>query len=182
MAFCDKDEIPMLLDTHQMSENNQDSRYETFSSRTRSASLSIPMNSLVSYQSNNLVGHTGPLRNERKIPVTQMSGPLYISRKPENFSYPNQSIVDRKMVESKPEKFPSFNGVDEKDWSENNYAGKNEHLLRSGQLGMCNDPYCTTCPTYYNYKAEKVSKASGIFDAKVLYFTQTTVAGTNWLS
>ncbi|OMO69410.1 hypothetical protein CCACVL1_19520 [Corchorus capsularis] len=166
MAFCDKDEIPMLSDTHQMSENNQDSRYESFSSRTRSASLSIPMNSLESYQSNNLVGHTGPLRNERKIPFTQMSGPLYISRKPENFSYPNQSIVDRKMVESKPEKFPSFNGVDEKDWSENNYAGKNEHLLRSGQLGMCNDPYCTTCPTYYNYKAEKVSKASGIFDAK----------------
>ncbi|GKB12875.1 probable cyclic nucleotide-gated ion channel 20, chloroplastic isoform X2 [Tanacetum coccineum] len=31
---------------------------------------------------------------------------------------------------------------------------KNEHLLRSGQLGICNDPYCTTCPTPYSYKGQ----------------------------
>uniref|UniRef100_A0A6N2K9W8 Ion transport domain-containing protein n=1 Tax=Salix viminalis TaxID=40686 RepID=A0A6N2K9W8_SALVM len=24
--------------------------------------------------------------------------------------------------------------------------------MRSGQLGMCNDPYCTTCPSYYHSK------------------------------
>ncbi|XP_022726270.1 probable cyclic nucleotide-gated ion channel 20, chloroplastic isoform X3 [Durio zibethinus] len=134
MAFYDKDEVPMLSDIHpQSSENNKDSRFQTFFSRTQSASISIPMHSIESYENTNLVGHTGPLRNERKTPFIQMSGPLYISH-----------------------------------WSDNNYVGKNEHLLRSGQLGMCNDPYCTTCPTYYNFKAEqqKNSKASGIFDAK----------------
>ncbi|XP_022726293.1 probable cyclic nucleotide-gated ion channel 20, chloroplastic isoform X6 [Durio zibethinus] len=169
MAFYDKDEVPMLSDIHpQSSENNKDSRFQTFFSRTQSASISIPMHSIESYENTNLVGHTGPLRNERKTPFIQMSGPLYISRKPENSFYLNQNAAGRKMVESKAEKFPSFNGMDEKDWSDNNYVGKNEHLLRSGQLGMCNDPYCTTCPTYYNFKAEqqKNSKASGIFDAK----------------
>jgi hypothetical protein len=24
--------------------------------------------------------------------------------------------------------------------------GENEHLGKSGALGMCDDPYCTTCP------------------------------------
>ncbi|XVF09363.1 hypothetical protein REPUB_Repub07fG0086200 [Reevesia pubescens] len=169
MACHDKDEVPMLSDTHcQSSENNHDSRVQTIFSRTRSASISIPMNSIESYGNTNLVGHTGPLRNERKTPFIQMSGPLYVSRKPENYFYPNQSAAGHKTEESKAEKFPSFNGMDEKDWPDNNYASKNEHLLRSGQLGMCNDPYCTTCPTYYNFKAEqrKNSKASGIFDTK----------------
>ncbi|XWS60796.1 hypothetical protein CRYUN_Cryun07bG0068100 [Craigia yunnanensis] len=169
MACYDKDEVRMLSDTHpNSSENDQDSQFQTFISRTRSASISIPMNSIESYENTNLVGHTGPLRNERKTPFIQMSGPLYISRKPENSFHLNQSAAGHKMVEFKAEKIPSFNGMDEKDWTDNNYAAKNEHLLMSGQLGMCNDPYCTTCPTYYNSKAEqqKNSKASGIFDTK----------------
>ncbi|KAJ0702466.1 putative cyclic nucleotide-binding domain, Ion transport domain, rmlC-like jelly roll [Helianthus annuus] len=33
---------------------------------------------------------------------------------------------------------------------------KNEHLLKSGRLGMCNDPYCTTCPSSYYYKGRLV--------------------------
>ncbi|XP_022736402.1 probable cyclic nucleotide-gated ion channel 20, chloroplastic isoform X1 [Durio zibethinus] len=169
MASYDRDEVPMLSDIHpQSSENNQDSQFQKIFSRTWSASISIPMNSTESYENTNLVGHTGPLRNERKIPFMQMSGPLYISRKPETSFHLNQSVAGRKMVESKAEKFPSFNGMDEKDWSDKSYGGKNEHLLRSGQLGICNDPYCTTCPTYYNFKAEqqKNSKASSIFDTK----------------
>ncbi|KAJ0467021.1 putative cyclic nucleotide-binding domain, Ion transport domain, rmlC-like jelly roll [Helianthus annuus] len=40
-----------------------------------------------------------------------------------------------------------------------NYHGtKNEHLLRSGQLGMCNDPFCTTCPSTYYYKGRIISR------------------------
>ncbi|WJX71894.1 hypothetical protein P8452_55835 [Trifolium repens] len=27
--------------------------------------------------------------------------------------------------------------------------GENEHLGKSGALGMCDDPYCTICPTYF---------------------------------
>ncbi|KAK8503978.1 hypothetical protein V6N12_019145 [Hibiscus sabdariffa] len=167
MASYDKDEVPMLSDIYpQSSENNQDSQFQTAISRTRSASISIPMNFIESYQNANLVGHTGPLRNERKTPFTQMSGPLYINRRPESSFQLNQSTASRKTGEPKAEKFPSFNGMDEKDWSDNNYAGKNEHLLRSGQLGMCNDPYCTTCPTYYNFRLEQQKKVSGIFDTK----------------
>ena len=34
-------------------------------------------------------------------------------------------------------------------------GGKYEYLLRSGPLGMCNDPFCTTCPyTNVGLKAE----------------------------
>ncbi|XP_016709631.1 probable cyclic nucleotide-gated ion channel 20, chloroplastic isoform X4 [Gossypium hirsutum] len=174
MASYDKDEVPMLSDTYpQSSENNRDSQSQTFISRTRSASISIPMNSMESYQNAHLVGHTGPLRNERKTPFIQMSGPLYISRKPENSFQLNQSTAaGQKMMEPKAEKFPSFNGKDENDWPDNNYSGKNEHLLRSGQLGMCSDPYCTTCPTYYNFKPEqqKNSRVSGIFDTKYAFY------------
>ncbi|XP_012488365.1 probable cyclic nucleotide-gated ion channel 20, chloroplastic isoform X3 [Gossypium raimondii] len=174
MASYDKDEVPMLSDTYpQSSENNRDSQSQTFISRTRSASISIPLNSMESYQNTHLVGHTGPLRNERKTPFIQMSGPLYISRKPENSFQLNQSTAaGQKMMEPKAEKFPSFNGKDENDWPDNNYSGKNEHLLRSGQLGMCSDPYCTTCPTYYNFKPEqqKNSRVSGIFDTKYAFY------------
>lgn len=29
-------------------------------------------------------------------------------------------------------------------------VGKHEHLLKSGPLGKCNDPFCTTCPFLYD--------------------------------
>ncbi|XP_027359097.1 probable cyclic nucleotide-gated ion channel 20, chloroplastic isoform X2 [Abrus precatorius] len=38
--------------------------------------------------------------------------------------------------------------------------------MRSGQLGMCNDPYCTTCPTYVKASQSRNQKASTIFDPK----------------
>ncbi|GJW41993.1 hypothetical protein Tco_0070792 [Tanacetum coccineum] len=49
---------------------------------------------------------------------------------------------------------------------------KNEHLLRSGQLGICNDPYCTTCPTPYSYKGQLlISKVSQGLDHSVLHLS-----------
>lgn len=171
MAAYEKDDLPMLSDSH-LSDENVDSRLNVFASRTRSASLSIPTNSTDSYEPQPfLVGHTGPLRNERRTPFVQMSGPLYISRNRENNFRPNQGVTSIQMPERKIETYPSFSGMEQNDWSEDNYARKNEHLLRSGQLGMCNDPYCTTCPTFYNYQAgqAKRQKTSGIFDAKVFF-------------
>ncbi|XP_031263919.1 probable cyclic nucleotide-gated ion channel 20, chloroplastic [Pistacia vera] len=168
MAGYEKDDLPMLSDSR-LSNENVDSRLNVFASRTRSASLSIPMNSTESYEPQpNLVGHTGPLRNERRTPFIQMSGPLYISRHWENNLRPNQGVTSIQMPERKIETYPSFSGMEQNDWSEDSYAKKNEHLLRSGQLGMCNDPYCTTCPTFYNYQAgqAKHQKTSRIFDAK----------------
>ncbi|KAK9278892.1 hypothetical protein L1049_028473 [Liquidambar formosana] len=170
MAAFEKDEVPMLSDTHpQLMDEHADSKFQVFASRTRSASFSISMNSMDSYRSeNNLVGHTGPLRNERRTPFIQMSGPIYVNRKPGNPFRPSEVVIGRKMVEPSAEEYPSFNGTDQNDWPNDNYAGKNEHLLKSGQLGICNDPYCTTCPTYYNFKEaqRKNSKTSGIFDPK----------------
>ncbi|XP_065622172.1 probable cyclic nucleotide-gated ion channel 20, chloroplastic isoform X2 [Quercus suber] len=175
MAGFEKDDIPMLSDTHaQFFDEHPDSRFQRFVS-TRSASISIPMNSLDSYDSEtNLVGYTGPLRSERRTPFTQMSGPLYVSRKPESLFPVNQGVTGRKKAEPVPEKFTSSGGKDQNDWPNDNYAAKNEHLLRSGQLGVCNDPYCTVCPTYDNFRAtqQKNSKASSVFDPKfhnVLY-------------
>lgn len=101
-----------------------------------------------------------------------MSGPLYVSRKPENLFWPNQGVTGPKTMEPLVSKFTSFKGKDQDDWPHDNNFGKNEHLLRSGQLGMCNDPYCTTCPTYNNFIAAQQmnSKASLAFDPKVLFF------------
>ncbi|KAK7314724.1 hypothetical protein VNO77_33251 [Canavalia gladiata] len=167
MAHFEKDEVPMLSEARaQRSDEAEDSNFRRLVSRTRSASISIPMASLESYEKEtSLVGHTGPLRNVRKTPFTQMSGPLYATHGTGNLS--RQSIVatGNKVVESKAENFSTFDGTEESQW-DNNYDRKNEHLLRSGQLGMCNDPYCTTCPTYFKASQPRSRKASTIFDPK----------------
>ncbi|KAL9337475.1 hypothetical protein Peur_069244 [Populus x canadensis] len=175
MANHDKDNIPTLSDTHPKSvDENVDSRFRPFLSRTQSASTSIPLDSMESYSSEtNIVGFTGPLRSARKAPLVQMSGPLYINRNTENLFLAKHGVTTRKKVDSKPEKYPSLNGRDKNDWDDN-YTATNAHLMRSGQLGMCNDPYCTTCPLYYHSTAsqQRHAKTSSIFDSKfhsVLY-------------
>ncbi|ONI09486.1 hypothetical protein PRUPE_5G240800 [Prunus persica] len=170
MAGYERDEVPMLSDTHpQLSDENVHLQFETFMSRTRSASVSIPMDSMDSSfeREASLVSHTGPLRSRTKTPFLPMSGPLY-NRRPDNIFRLTQAVPGQEeAVKPAGEKFPSTNVTNQNEGTDDNYAGKNEHLLRSGQLGMCNDPYCTTCPTY-NLKAAQPqhSKASGIFDPK----------------
>jgi cyclic nucleotide gated channel len=99
-----------------------------------------------------------------------MSGPLYINRNTENLFLAKHGVTTRKKVDSKPEKYPSLNGRDKNDWDDN-YTATNAHLMRSGQLGMCNDPYCTTCPLYYHSTAsqQRHAKTSSIFDSKVCF-------------
>ncbi|XP_054794945.1 probable cyclic nucleotide-gated ion channel 20, chloroplastic [Prosopis cineraria] len=165
MADLEKDEVPMLSETEQPSVEFVDSKLRRLVSRTRSASISIPTSSMEPYErETSLVGHTGPLRSERKTPFVQMSGPLYVTNRHGNLFRQNVNATGNKAVESMTEKFalPGRNG---NDW-QNNYAHKNEHLLRSGQLGMCNDPYCTTCPTYFKTSQQRNHKASGLFDPK----------------
>ncbi|KAJ6969932.1 cyclic nucleotide-gated ion channel 20 [Populus alba x Populus x berolinensis] len=175
MANHDKDNIPTLSDTHPESvDENVDSQFRPFLYRTQSASTFIPLDSMESYGSEtNIVGFTGPLRSARKAPLVQMSGPLYINRNTENLFLARHGVTTRKKVDSKPEKYPSLNGRDKNDWDDN-YTATNAHLMRSGQLGMCNDPYCTTCPLYYHSTAsqQRDAKTSSIFDSKfhsVLY-------------
>ncbi|KAK2965629.1 hypothetical protein RJ640_001816 [Escallonia rubra] len=161
----EKDEVPMLSATYSQVDEHAISRSRRFSPRMRSASISIPMDSAESYEDTN-VGHTGPLRSQRRTPSIQMSGPLYPNRKQGNSFQPTQAVIRRKAAEPTVEDYPSVSGIDHNDWPGNS-VGKNEHLLRSGQLGMCNDPYCTTCPSYYNVKGQqKYSEASAGFDPK----------------
>ena len=172
MAFHDKDNIPMLSDTHPKSEDEiVDSRFRPFLSRTQSASTSIHLDSMESYgYGTNLVGFTGPLRSARKAPLAQMSGPLYVTSNTGNLFLANHGVTAGIKVESKPEKHPSFNGMDQHDWDDK-YTATNAHLMRSGQLGMCHDPYCTTCPSYYHSRAsqQRHAKTSSIFDSKVCF-------------
>lgn len=171
MAHFEKDEVPMLSETRvQLSDEPVDSNFQRLISRTRSASISIPMATLDSYvRETSLVGHTGPLRSVKKTPFVQMSGPLYATPGNGNLLQQSKIVPGNKVVESKADKFSDFDGTDESHWN-NNYDRKNEHLLRSGQLGMCNDPYCTTCPTYFKASQQRNPKASNIFDPKVSFF------------
>lgn len=171
MAAFEKDDMPMLSDNHPRSlDDNVNSQFERFG-RTRSASIAVSMNTMQSYASEtNLVGHTGPLRSQR-TPFIPMSGPLNV-RQPNNLLQPSRSVAVKMEAESRAEKVPATNGMNQNDWPNYSFAGKNEHLLRSGQLGMCNDPYCTTCPTHYHYKGtlQRYPNASSIFDSPVCSF------------
>ncbi|XP_028079001.1 probable cyclic nucleotide-gated ion channel 20, chloroplastic isoform X1 [Camellia sinensis] len=167
MVDFEKDEVPMLSDMYSQGDEQEETNFQGFSSRYRSASMSISRNSMEPYENgDNFIGYTGPLRNERRTSFIQMSGPLYISRNHENLFRPTQGTIGRKTTEPTVDKYHSFKGMDQDGWPDN-YPGKNEHLLKSGQLGVCNDPYCTTCPTYYDLKGRKNnSKSSVIFDPK----------------
>lgn len=175
MDPSEKDETPMLATTFVQSDYGSDSTVRHFSTRMRSASMSIPSNYMDSSEDvNRLVGFTGPLRNERRNIAVQMTGPLYANRNHEVVFQPPQSALLQQNTESKVERYPSsIDGMANIHWPSDDYGGKNEHLFKSGQLGMCNDPYCTTCPTYYNAKGrQKHSRTSEIFDAKVLTLCQ----------
>ncbi|XP_022886875.1 probable cyclic nucleotide-gated ion channel 20, chloroplastic [Olea europaea var. sylvestris] len=168
MDSSEKDEVPMLSAMYSQVYESNESSARGFSPWTRSASMSIPVNSMDSSEyENNLVSYTGPLRSERRTSFIQRSGPLYAGRRHVGTIQSKQGSSRQKSSEPKVEKYPSINGRDRNDWPDGNYMGKNEHLLRSGQLGMCHDPYCTTCPTYYNFTGnQKNSRMSDTFDAK----------------
>lgn len=170
----ERDETPMLSDCHPRSlDEHVDSRFRRSVPWTRSASLSIDMPSMESHErETNLVGHTGPLMSQR-TPFVAMSGPLSSNRRADNLVFrPSQVAKPQKEATPRIEKFPSISGMNQNDWADDNFGRKNDHLLRSGQLGMCNDPYCTTCPSYYHYQPipQKHPKGSSIFDPHVSFF------------
>ncbi|XP_057812453.1 probable cyclic nucleotide-gated ion channel 20, chloroplastic isoform X2 [Salvia miltiorrhiza] len=153
MNASSRDEAPMLPAAYLQSDNGNGSPRRGLTPRTRSVSMSFAIESPHSseYQQN-LVGFTGPLRSARRNPQAQMSGPLYPNRNNEFVFKPPQTAAE-------PEN-RAKNG-------DRDYVGRNEHLLRSGQLGKCNDPYCTTCPIFYNANGQqKPSRTSEMIDAK----------------
>ncbi|KAL8557548.1 hypothetical protein ACS0TY_004841 [Phlomoides rotata] len=136
MSASERDKTHMLPDMY-LHSDDQDESSGGRSTWTRSASMSIPTNSLDSSEYEpNLVGFTGPMRTERRASVILMSGPIYSNRNQEFIFQPPQ-----KTAEPKVERYPSsIDRTKNNDWAVDDYMGKNEHLLRSGQLGMCNDP------------------------------------------
>ncbi|KAK7314722.1 hypothetical protein VNO77_33249 [Canavalia gladiata] len=165
MAKFEHDQLPMLSDTDAKPYDEPlDSKFRRLVTRTQSASISIPMSSLESYEKvTNRVGHTGPLQSKRKTPFMQMSGPLHATTGTENPLQKHDVVTGNRVEEGKTDDFATFHGT---NYWNSNYDRKNEHLLRSGQLGMCNDPYCTTCPTYFNASQQRNSKPSTRWDPK----------------
>lgn len=142
-------------------------KFRSSSNALRSASISIPMHSLSSSDmEDNFLRHSGPLHSERNIAYMQTSGPLYANVQNDNCFQPTQGAVGSKAAKATLEKYPSVNGVLQIDWPHSNHVVTNENLLRSGQLGMCNDPYCTTCPTYFEGQ-KKNKTVSSVSDQKV---------------
>ncbi|KAL2334317.1 hypothetical protein Fmac_015530 [Flemingia macrophylla] len=169
MADFENDKLPMLSDKYAPRYDEReplDSKFRRIITRTQSASISIPMSSLESYEKETShVGHTGPLQSKRNTPFMQMSGPLYATTGSENLLQKRVVVSGNKGEETKTENFGAFRDTGSNLWN-NDYDRKNEHLLRSGQLGMCNDPYCTTCPTYFNASQQRNRKPSTRWDPK----------------
>ncbi|KAI4351108.1 hypothetical protein L6164_005493 [Bauhinia variegata] len=167
MDHFENDGVPMLLDTRpQPSQEHEHSELQRQAASPQSASVSFPMINREPYErETTLLGHTGPLRSERKTLFVQMSGPLYVNHRTGNPFQQNTGVTVNIAAGSKSEQFCSFSGNNENDL-QSNYAGRNEHLVRSGHLGMCNDPYCTICPTCFKDTQQRNSKASSIFDPK----------------
>lgn len=177
MDASEKDKTPMLSGIDFKSDNINDLSSRRLSTRMRSASMSISASYLESAkQENSSMGFTGPSANGIRTSRIQMSGPLFIRHNHEVFFQPPEVAQEEKTIESKLERYTSSNGRDNDDWPLETFRTKNEHLLKSGQLGMCNDPYCTTCPTYYHVKGHlKTSRTSEVIDAKVLYMLAVLV-------
>ncbi|KAL1318212.1 hypothetical protein HN51_070490 [Arachis hypogaea] len=110
-------------------------------------------------------GHGWPVTSKRTSPLMNMSGPIYATNGTGSFLHQGLVVTVNK-VWSNTEKSSSSSGSGENHWN-NKYARKNEHLLNSGELGMCDDPYCTTCPANFKDSHRRNSKASTAFDAKL---------------
>lgn len=161
MDASDKTEVHMQMD------KSAKPKFRSSSNAMRSASISIPMHSLNSSDvENNFLRHSGPLHSEGNIAYKQMSGPLYANVQNNTCFQPTQGAMGSKAAKATLEKYPSINRVLQIDSPHSNHAVTNENLLKSGQLGMCNDPYCTTCPTYFEGK-RKNKIVSSVSDQKV---------------
>ncbi|XP_058108465.1 probable cyclic nucleotide-gated ion channel 20, chloroplastic isoform X3 [Magnolia sinica] len=124
-------------------------------------------NSMGPYGSeNSTLSHTSPLNGGKQALSMLVNGPLSSHMKPGNFSQPMNGTLGGKTTAVKECVIET--GQTDIGWKNNNFVGKNEHLLKSGQLGRCNDPLCTTCPTNYDFKAahKKYNKASA-FETKL---------------
>ncbi|XP_058108459.1 probable cyclic nucleotide-gated ion channel 20, chloroplastic isoform X2 [Magnolia sinica] len=169
MAVDLDDKVSMLLDSRsQLSNDSMEVPLTSFSTRRTTRSVSClamsATNSMGPYGSENSpLSHTGRLNGEKQALFIPMSGPLYSHTKPESFSQPMNGTLGRRTMAVKE----SVIEMGQMDRPDDSFVQKNEHLLKSGQLGKCNDPFCTTCPVNYDFKeAEKKYNKASAFDTK----------------
>lgn len=170
MANFEYEELPKLPETHaQPFDEPLDSKSRRLVSRTQSELISVPRSSMEPYwRETSRVRHTGSFRSERKASFVQMRG-LYATPGTGNLMQLGIVVTDNRAKESKTDEFATFHSTGS-NYRDHGFDQENEHLLRSGQLGMCSDPYCTTCPTHFKTSHLRNPKASTIFDPKVFVF------------
>ncbi|KAF8089480.1 hypothetical protein N665_0505s0030 [Sinapis alba] len=86
------------------------------------------------------------------------SAPLYSPRSPDQSFFPPSPTQPLDSSSSSTVDVPS---------EEDEIVLENANLLKSGQLGLCNDPYCTTCPSYYNRQAAQFHTYRIFSDPKI---------------
>lgn len=134
-------------------------------STTRSSSMSLPYySSEVSYESESRpVYHTGPLLGRGTPPISKKNA--------ENSFLPSLQKMGGNPAAVAATEFSSVHVSTDQGCEGENYTARNEHLLRSGPLGRCNDPYCTTCPYYPQPSPRKKSYTVSSFDTTVFFFS-----------
>ncbi|RID79742.1 hypothetical protein BRARA_A02456 [Brassica rapa] len=150
-------------------DTSSSSRTRPFTFRSRNVSLPNTSSTSEGLDSSTVVlRYTDPHRTQRPPPSVQMNGPLFSTSSPEPLILlPPPSTGGSSdpvgVSSSQPERYPSFAALEHDNSDDNSVL--NPHLLRSEKFGVCNDPYCTTCPSYYNRKADQVptSRVPAIF-------------------
>lgn len=81
----------------------------------------------------------------------QMGGPSDVDGADEVVVWSPQYALEQKSMNAN-QIHPSVDGMDKHDLALVSYDIKDERKMKSLQLGMCDHPYCTTCPTCYGRK------------------------------
>ncbi|XP_047171193.1 probable cyclic nucleotide-gated ion channel 20, chloroplastic, partial [Vigna umbellata] len=149
MASFENDElqkIPEETDAQPYHETLH-SKFQRLLSGKQSASVSIPMESY-----------------EVETSLVGDSGSLYATSESDNLMQ-HSIVVTGNIAQESTDEFSTVDSTASKYWHKS-YDSINEHLLRSGKLGICNDPYCTTCPSYFKSSRLRNPKACNIPDPK----------------
>ncbi|OAY78390.1 putative cyclic nucleotide-gated ion channel 20, chloroplastic, partial [Ananas comosus] len=122
--------------------------------------MSIPVSETYENE-DTFVSHTGPLRLQRPTQFEHMSGPLYSNQRAEKPTWTKLGKQNSIAHAIMPEE------IRRNDWSYHNDIGRNEHLLKSGPLGLCNNPDCTDCPAAYKKTKRHYYGSPASLDSKL---------------
>ncbi|XP_051136434.1 probable cyclic nucleotide-gated ion channel 20, chloroplastic isoform X2 [Andrographis paniculata] len=161
--------------------HSSDSRYYSSNNGSLSGRQNTPMpfslnDGLNSFEhKNNVGGSLDRLRSERQTSPVQMSGSLYVNTVDEVVFEPPQNVSQSKSTNGK-QIHPFIHSTDEYDGTSDI---RDEHLMKSRQLRMCDDPYCMTCPSYDRPNSHQKLLFTELGDLKVLKKFQSAAEAKN---